>query len=47
MNRTEKACIKCGKLFHGGSDKFYCDDCAKAIKKSRNILRYSVTFLLN
>ena len=47
MNRTEKACIKFGKSFYGGPDKFYCNDCAKAIKKSRNILRHSVTFLLN
>ena len=37
MNRTEKACIKCGKSFHGGSDKFYCDDCAKALKS--NVMR--------
>ena len=37
MNRTEKACIKCGKFFHGGSDKFYCDDCAKALKS--NVMR--------
>lgn len=37
MNRTEKACIKCGKLFYGGSDKFYCDDCAKDLKS--NVMR--------
>ena len=37
MNRTEKAGIKGGKFFHGGSDKFYCDDCAKALKS--NVMR--------
>ena len=32
MNRTKKACIKCGSPFYGSSDKFYCNDCAKNIK---------------
>ncbi len=37
MKRTEKACIKCGKSFYGGTDKMYCDECAKSIKS--NVLR--------
>ena len=37
MNRTKKACIKCGKPFYGDPDKLYCDDCAKDIKS--NVMR--------
>ena len=37
MNRTKRACIKCGKQFYGGTDKSYCDECAKAIKS--NVMR--------
>lgn len=37
MNRTKRACIKCGKSFYGGSDRLYCDDCAKVIKS--NVMR--------
>lgn len=31
-NRTKKPCRKCGKVFSGGTDKMYCDECSKAIK---------------
>lgn len=31
-NRTRKPCRKCGKVFSGGTDKMYCDECSKAIK---------------
>lgn len=31
MKRTKRACIKCGKPFYGGTDKSYCDECAKAM----------------
>lgn len=37
MKRTKRACIKCGKLFYGGTDKTYCDECAKVIKS--NVMR--------
>lgn len=37
MKRTKRACIKCGKPFYGGTDKSYCDECAKAIKS--NVMR--------
>lgn len=32
MNRSFKACQSCGEPFHGGSDRFYCDKCAKNLK---------------
>ena len=31
-NITSKPCRKCGKVFSGGTDKMYCDECSKAIK---------------
>ena len=37
MKRTKRACIKCGKLFYGGTDKTYCNECSKAIKS--NVIR--------
>lgn len=36
--RTQKACQICGKPFYGGTDCFYCPDCAKK-KKSDTVNR--------
>lgn len=31
-NRTKRACQVCGKPFYGGTDNFYCPECARAKK---------------
>lgn len=38
MNRTKRACQVCGKPFYGGSDCYYCPECAR-VKKLDTVIR--------
>lgn len=40
-HRTKKTCQLCGRSFFGGSDCYYCPECAK-IKKSDTVIRIRV-----